>query len=243
MIKQFEELSINAWPALQNMLYDGWLLRLSNGYTKRANSINPINSTSIDTMEKIKFCEDIYESHGIDVVYKITDAVIPNNLDLILENLNYKKDSPTSVQTLELDKSFISDFSNITITEEISEEWLSSFIKFTKVSERNSLALEKMLRNIIPKTYYAALKNDNKIIACGLGVMQKDFVGLFDIVVDEAYRNNGYGRQVVLSLLDKGLRNGADKAYLQVMLNNAPALNLYSSIGFKEIYQYWYRIK
>jgi len=28
-----------------------------------------------------------------------------------------------------------------------------------------------------------------------------------------------------------------------VMLNNAPALHLYSKIGFVEKYQYWYRTK
>jgi N-acetylglutamate synthase len=34
-----------------------------------------------------------------------------------------------------------------------------------------------------------------------------------------------------------------DWAYLQVMLDNPVALNLYDSLGFKEIYKYWYRVK
>ena len=36
---------------------------------------------------------------------------------------------------------------------------------------------------------------------------------------------------------------GAQGAYLQVMLNNPPALALYQRLGFAEAYRYWYRVK
>jgi ribosomal protein S18 acetylase RimI-like enzyme len=44
-------------------------------------------------------------------------------------------------------------------------------------------------------------------------------------------------------LLSWAKQQGAQKTYLQVMLNNAPALRLYEKLGFKEAYQYWYRLK
>ena len=34
MIRLIEELSLNAWPALQTVLYDGWVLRFADGYTR-----------------------------------------------------------------------------------------------------------------------------------------------------------------------------------------------------------------
>jgi ribosomal protein S18 acetylase RimI-like enzyme len=100
-----------------------------------------------------------------------------------------------------------------------------------------------MLENIIPKKCFASIQLDNKVIACGMGVLEHDFIGVFDIVVDVNYRNQGYGRQLILNLLRWGKVNGAKNAYLQVMLDNLPALKLYSNLGFQEIYKYWYRIK
>ena len=37
-----EELAMNAWPAIQTYLYDGWIVRFANGYTKRANSVTAV---------------------------------------------------------------------------------------------------------------------------------------------------------------------------------------------------------
>jgi N-acetylglutamate synthase len=58
LIQRIEELSVNALPALQTVVYDGWVLRFSEGYTKRANSISPLYHAHMDLIEKIRKCEE-----------------------------------------------------------------------------------------------------------------------------------------------------------------------------------------
>ena len=43
--------------------------------------------------------------------------------------------------------------------------------------------------------------------------------------------------------MEEGFRNGAKSAHLQVLSSNLEALSLYRSLGFQEIYLYWYRVK
>ena len=62
MIRFIEELSMSAWPALQTHLYDGWVLRTSNGYTKRANSINLLYESKVDLNLKLQYCKEFYEN-------------------------------------------------------------------------------------------------------------------------------------------------------------------------------------
>ncbi len=58
LLKQrIEKVSLNSWPALQQILFDGWILRFSEGYTKRANSVNPLFASSMDVEEKVDTCE------------------------------------------------------------------------------------------------------------------------------------------------------------------------------------------
>lgn len=242
MIRRVEELSLNAWPALQNMFYDGWILRISEGYTNRANSIQPIYSSNEDVASKIKICQGIYNSNDLNTVFKITSDVRPKNLDEILAERGYRKTSPTSVQVINLDTIQKSCLENFNYLPHVTEEWINSFYKLSKKDTATKSINHKMLNNILPNKFFVSMSINEKTIACGLGVLENDFIGLFDIVVDEQYRNKGYGKHLVLVILQLGKNNGAKKAYLQVEKKNAPALKLYSNIGFKEIYDYWYRV-
>ncbi len=243
MITTMEELSLNAWPAHQTLLYDGWVLRFASGYTKRANSINPLYPASLDLEEKIAFCENIYRGQNLDVVYKLTPASCPENLDDILEAKGYKKDSSTSVHLLELGSRDLQLANGVELKESLSAPWLNAFCCMSAVEDRRRETLRRILLNIVPRRCFASLTVDTKVIAAGLGVLQSGFIGLFDIVVDKEFRSRGYGQQIVESILCWGIQKGAQHSYLQVMLNNPPALHLYSKIGFTEKYQYWYRVR
>lgn len=243
MIRAIEELSINAWPALQTLVYDGWVLRFADGHTKRANSVNPLYPSSLDVQDKIGTCEQIYGSRGLNVIFKMTSAVHPEDLDAHLAARGYRVDSLTSVQTLSLGDRDDPPAPSARLAESLTDEWLSAYCRMSGVDGQRAPVLGRMLGNIIPARCFASLHDGERAIACGLAVTQDGFTGLYDIVTDREFRGRGYGQQLVLNLLVWGTRQGAHTAYLQVMLDNMPALRLYAGLGFREIYRYWYRIK
>lgn len=67
-ITLYEELSMNAHPALRTQLYDGWVLRFSNGYTNRANSVSPIYTSHLPYEEKVVVCESMYAKQSLPTV-------------------------------------------------------------------------------------------------------------------------------------------------------------------------------
>ena len=102
MIKLLEELSFNAWPALETINYDGWVLRFANGFSKRSNSVNPLYGSTIDLDEKINHCESIYQAKELKTTFKLNDISCPKNLDEALAARGYEIIDPVSVQVLEL---------------------------------------------------------------------------------------------------------------------------------------------
>lgn len=243
MIQTIEEISLNAWPSLQQILYDGWILRFANGHTKRANSVNPLYMGTKDVYEKIKRCEHIYIDKNLQPVFRITPLASPENLDEILAHSGFEKKDVSSVQVMDLESVTPQAAGSIQLWTEFSQDWLDSFVHVGGVTIESQKSLTGMLRNIASKKCFAVLLKENQVVSCGLGVMEKQYIGLFEIITAKTERRKGFGEELILNLLAWGKQNGAKKAYLQVVMNNQPALNLYSKLGFQEVYQYFYRIK
>ncbi|WHX51010.1 GNAT family N-acetyltransferase [Paenibacillus woosongensis] len=93
------------------------------------------------------------------------------------------------------------------------------------------------------KQGFFTLLNDSRPVSCGLAVIEQGYAGLYDIVTDEAYRNLGYGEQLLLHILKWANENGAVKSYLLVVQSNASANRLYDKLNYRHLYTYWYRCK
>ena len=47
IIKEIEDMSLNAWPSHKMELYDGWILRFSYFYTHRTNSVEQFSRSAL----------------------------------------------------------------------------------------------------------------------------------------------------------------------------------------------------
>jgi GNAT superfamily N-acetyltransferase len=238
-----EELAMNAWPSIQTSFYDGWVIRMANGYTKRANSINPVYPSKIKTSEKIAHCEEVYRAHKLPVIYKLVDCAEHRLLDRQLGRLGYEKMDITSVQVCGRLKTGDEKIRGVKIDDDFTGSWIQGLLNCSKIRQNQIGTILLMLNNILAKKIVAYKKHKGSIIGCGYGVIEKKFVGIFDVIVREDMRGRGYGEELVRALLAAAKSAGAFKAYLQVVDTNTAAKNLYKKLGFTEKYRYWYRKK
>ena len=100
-----------------------------------------------------------------------------------------------------------------------------------------------MYRAIPKDTICASVWKEGRIIATGLGILDRDYIGIYAIHVKEKYRGQGFARQICTALLTEGMKKGAANAYLQVVQGNTAAKRLYASLGFTDFYTYWFRVQ
>jgi ribosomal protein S18 acetylase RimI-like enzyme len=177
-------------------------------------------------------------------VFKLTPAAQPTGLGAALAAAGYRAAAPTSVQTAPLaDLPPPPAGGAVTMTDEATARWREAFCRLNAVPARHQPAMAQLLARIVPARTFLTLEQEGEIVAVGLAVAERGWVGVFDLVTAAAWRNRGLGRQANLRLLHWGRAQGAQQAYLQVMRDNAPALHLYEMLGFREAYPYWYRVK
>ncbi len=243
LIRQIEEVSMNSWPSLQTIHYDGWVLRFAEGLTKRSNSVYPVYDSKIDVCEKISYCENLYQLKNLPACFKITEIAQPCDLDEILDAKGYHHEFDISVQLMNIDKFTVDKDSNAHIIEYTEGDWIDNYVQMNETDLIHKPVLKKIIDQIILPKCLLTYNLDGYPVGCGLGVIDDKFVGLFDIVIDKQYRNKGFGKSMMDNLLMWGKNNGAEVAYLQVLTDNKAANKLYNKVGFKEAYRYWYRIK
>lgn len=241
MLHTLEELSLNAWPALQTHLYDGWILRFANGYTKRSNSVSPLYPAKISLPEKIDYCETAYHLHELPVIFKLTPESQPGEIDRQLEARQYVRLDETAVRLLQMRDYQYRIPAEVISENRFSQEWLNGFLHCANLDLCLHDSAKAVLNHITGEVIVVRKEIGGRTVGCGFGAMERGYVGIFDIVVAPQYRGFGHGREIMDGILRVAWEKGVKSAYLSVVVGNTVAENLYQKLGFQEVYRYWYR--
>jgi GNAT superfamily N-acetyltransferase len=101
---------------------------------------------------------------------------------------------------------------------------------------------EAIVASIRAERLLGVLADDERVVACGLGVLEGELFGLFDLVTAPAERGRGHGAALLSRMLTWAQARGAAFAYLQVARANLAARRVYAHLGFRPLYRYEYRI-
>lgn len=244
-IALIEELAANAVVPVVSQELDGWRLRFNHGVTRRAGSVLAAREGALDLDERLALAEQFYARHGGPIRFQLCPASRPSGLEERLAARGYRLDGPpTHVQVADLAVMRGVAAGPARVSERFGEEWLRAYCESEGVSDPVKIATRRaMLERVGPPAGYAAAVVDGQVAAVALGVVERGWLGLFSVATRPEHRRRGLGLAALASLAEWAAGYGAARCYLQVFSVNAPALALYERLGFRTLYDYWYRVK
>lgn len=246
-ISFYEELQCNAFPALQNVMYDGWSVRFGGGFTYRVNCANAMYPEVLPAKEKVQYVESLYRQSGLSMsIFKLHEGMDPAQCkacNAVLDEMGYDTERDGNIFVCDLETFDQKPATPVIVSGDMTDEWLDGFLTMNGTIDAQRPAASAMLKNIRYPIAAASIVENGKMVACGLGVLERGHVGLYDIYVDASCRRRGLGRDICAAIMQYGKENGCDTAYLQVLSDNHGARALYRQLGYTETYEYWFRTK
>jgi len=240
-VRRYEAAGFRAWPAA-TVHYDGtWAVRLTAGLpAKRLNSVNPLDPSDVGRLpERIARAARRFDAYGRPLTFRMS-PLAGGALSAHLDAEGWTLFDESLVMRLDLAKAPVEG-----ALDQIPLKDIGRFIGASMRVHESDPSLRPGLSEIIgaiqPETGLFALERGEDPLATLICVHDGDLAGLFDIATAREARNQGHGRNLVLSALKWARLRGARLAWLQVEADNAPALGLYGALGFEEVYRYHYR--
>jgi ribosomal protein S18 acetylase RimI-like enzyme len=241
--RDLEELALTTWPALQQWLYDGWVVRSAGGHTRRANSVNPLYPAYHDPAEKIARCEQWYAAANLSTVFRLNAHTAPPALDRLLDARGYRLVDLSLTLHRRLDTWTMPDELRGTLRSEALADWLTLYCRLgSKVPEQQQTHMAILQATPAPRIF-ASLWDRDQVVACAVGVLAAGALSIVDVVTAPQHRQQGYGTSLLSQMFAWAQRAGAGDVALQVQGDNTAARSLYARLGFREMYTYWYRVR
>ena len=216
------------------------MVRRSGGQSRRVNSVNCVSSGRFKLEAKVERCEALFRQWQQRSVFRITPLAEPE-LDDLLAKRGYILEAPTSVQTSEVRDSGRDPL--IQLCDRFDPDWVQVSAKFRQLDPEEARVLALQHAAIAVPSVWATAVVDGQVAGVGVAAIERGWVGIHGISVSKDFRRRGLARQISVSLVSEGYRQGAELAWLQVEAGNVAALSLYSLIGFQTQYEYHHRVK
>ena len=231
-IIELEKLSDLTWPAEQNIEFGKWQLRISDGFSMRANSVLPIGEPPIDLAAAVAQVVKIYRENKLRPTFSIALPIF-DELDRYLEQDGWN---------LKIDANFlIRDIGTVEVSN--YPEFLIEILDYPSklwLELNSDEPLEKLMRRYPAR--YGAIKIGEQIVAVGRIATLGNWSIVTRLFVNPSFRGKGVAKILMNNLLAAASKDGATKVALQVDDENSEALALYQSMGFRTHHKFVYRV-
>ncbi|HMD62724.1 MAG TPA: GNAT family N-acetyltransferase [Stellaceae bacterium] len=233
-----EEACLNAWPALREVLLEGWLLRFSDGLTRRANSANPLRP--VRRMD-LRACEALYRRLGLPTIFRVLSLNDPS-VDERLAKAGYTAEGESCVLYGAIEDIEAASDADVRLRYQPAPEWFGAMAALQNHSSQQAATYRRIVGQLAIPAAFAALSVEGDTIALAYGAVHNGLLCYESVITDSRRRRQGHGRRVITTLAAWAKEQGACGACLEVEAINAPARALYDALGLKtELYRYHYR--
>ena len=245
MVRGLQERAARALPAEHVEHVGGWWLRHTPSCAWWAGTVLPHGDAGrAELVHRVVGVEKFYAGYNAAARFQISPQACPGDLDTLLAERGYRRDSPMSLQiapTARVLEQAPTGSLRVRLDDHPTSAWFEVWHAVHGHGGDARFEWDMLGRVERPSAYVSAMSGDD-VIAVGRAVADNGWAGVFGMATLPQARGKGAAHTVLAALADWASAHEADRMYLQVECDNIPAFRLYDRTGFGEVCAYHYRI-
>lgn len=243
-IRAVEQATAQAFPGIEHVDVNGWLLRAGDGITERSNSAAPIGPQAVFSSLPLAEIEEFYTRHNLPVRLHVPDRIGAAAERLIATQPARWEHGPEVVVMTkalhhdELDLPTMPEGYEYFSRFQPDDQWLKLYhFRGQPLPEH---ALRLLMNSLDGDMTFCGLTDEHgETVAITRATITTDeaggrWLGLSAVEVDPAHRRRGLGTALERAVLTWGLEHGAQHAFLQAVASNHAGIAMYGRLGFAE---------
>lgn len=242
---ELEEIASRGWKGLESGWLGHWLLRASEGFTGRANSVLPLGDPGLPLPDALDRVAQWYAQRGLPARFQVP-LPAQANLDRALAELGWPTRDRTQVLTAPVQAVLAAvpdrvDLPPLVVEAAPSPQWLGLYRY--RGGPLPAIAPRQLAQADRP--VFVSIRDGDQPIAVARGALAAGWIGITAVEVAESARRRGLGSHIVRELCAWAAAAEPEpvhSVYLQVHSGNEAALALYRRLGFTHHHDYQYRL-
>jgi RimJ/RimL family protein N-acetyltransferase len=221
----------------------GWLLRFTDGYSHRGNSVATHRFNQEACEDAIAIVESEYRARHLRPMFQISPVSQPADLERILRQRGYRTITPTltCVASTIAARASLPEPREVIASGEPDDDFAALILAGSRSEEDGRERLQILSFIELPHVCITAYDKGTPV-ACGTGTLTAGWVGINLMRTDATHRRNGHAERVLSALTRWAEGKGVSRLYLNVEEGNAAARALYAKAGFETAYEYRYSV-
>ncbi|MGI9666997.1 MAG: GNAT family N-acetyltransferase [Acidimicrobiia bacterium] len=228
---RLESAGYATWSADETSVLGGWAVGSNGGFTRRVNSATVVGDAdaSLETRDQIA---EWFARRGASIAVRLTPLVTPATRSAVHDTWSLAEVDETRVLTR---PTAVGPRSEVETVDLYDPDFAAELFAYNDRGPSTAAAFGRLLGRI---------ENGTGLwlpgVVVGIAAIHDHIAMVYSVAVSERERGQGWGTAAMEAASGWAARSGASHLGLQVEGANVPALALYESLGFEEIYRYSY---
>jgi GNAT superfamily N-acetyltransferase len=235
--EQADRLALPGWLPVEREDLGEWVLRASGGFSSRGNSVFALGDPGVTLDEAAARVAQWYRARSLPPRAHVRPD---GRVAAAFAEAGWSTYEPTLLMLAPVSRVLrsVDSHPSVQVHHDVAMDvaWLATDERAARYGEDARSVLEA------GEVTFVTVRDEGAVLARGRGTFHGDWVGVSCLWTREDLRGTGLNTAVLASVLSWGAERGATTTYLQVVVSNHAAEQLYEAHGYEVHHRYDYLV-